>query len=631
MYLTNFHYLCTMKRIQETEYLRVVMELNSALARVAFLEGRQENSVPVEQYEAKVSECEALKKEKEAICGQYEEKFARKEAEHRKEVADLERRLKDAKDAQSALQSENMDFKKQMEFWRASHFTASSEKMVDEMNMLVGPMPETKEGMMAEIADIGDLAQMVNRINATHGDYHTKADVQARKEDSKPKGEGCKKTSNKRKPWSKTFRCDEIREILGLDASNLPTNAKIVVRTVNGKQREEITEIEILYCQPPQFYSKVHKVGNYNVPGVDGTRQSKRPKLLFLKVPVDASFARFYLEMKFGYNRSEGQVIEILRKFGCKVDDSTLNRWMHAIIEGIMERLLPAMKEEVRSSRFTHNDETRILVRSFDEEADKDKYKTEYIHGIYSPSANLFLMLYKQGSRAHDVQMEIFDGSAIEAYIADRCPLYTALQKEFENPPIRGACWIHFRRYLLIAFKQDGRLEPAVQLIARLFAAEKIISNMKDLTEIKRIRERGDMCKPIVDALFSFMQRIKEAGSSEYGTLALNAANYLLDDKEGFSAFLTCGLMEISNNAIERCFRHLALGRRNWLQCGSHKAAEHTAFMYSLVESCKMNKIDFGDYIEYILCELRDGNKDYRSLLPNHVVLSQKEVKKQVA
>lgn len=348
-------------------------------------------------------------------------------------------------------------------------------------------------------------------------------------------------------------------------------------------------------------------------------------------VPVDASFARFYLEMKFQYNRSEGQIIAYLRKFGCKVDDATLNRWMHIIMDELMKRLLPAMKEEIRSSRFTHNDETRILVRSFDKEAGKDKYNTEYIHGVYSPSANLFLMLYKEGSRAHDVQMEIFEGSDIEAYIADRCPLYTAIQGEFEHPPIRGACWIHFRRYLLIAFKQDERLEPAVQLLARLFAAEKIISNMKNLTETKRVSERTDMCKPIVDALFSFMQSIKDAGSSEYGTLALRAANYLLDDKEGFSAFLTCGLIEISNNAIERCFRHLALGRRNWLQCGSHEAAEHTAFMYSLVESCKMNKIDFGDYIEHVLREIMDGNSDYPSLLPNHITLPQKETVTKVA
>ena len=45
--------------------------------------------------------------------------------------------------------------------------------------------------------------------------------------------------------------------------------------------------------------------------------------------------------------------------------------------------------------------------------------------------------------------------------------------------------------------------------------------------------------------------------------------------------------------AIERCFRHIANGRRNWQQAGSHEAADNLAFMYSLYESCKMNKIGF--------------------------------------
>lgn len=619
-----------MKKSQATELQRVTLELSSALARVAFLEERQENSVPVELYEAKVAECEALKREKDALSVQCEERIAQKDAEHKQEVAELNQKLKASNEAQAALISENMDFKKQMEFWRASRFTASSETMVEEMDRLVGKLPENKAAL------ITDTLAMINRINATHGNFHRKSPDMAKDTAASEGAEGNKsdeqpKEKKTRNGWHKTIKCKDIREIFDIDLGVLPLGTKIATRKVYGKQREEVHEVEIIYFQPAKFFSDIYKVGECNVPGVDGTRQSKRPKKLFLRVPVDASFARFYLEMKFQYNRSEGQIIGYMHKLGCKVDDSTLNRWMHAIIGELMKRLLPAMEEEIRSSRFTHNDETRILVRSFDEEADKNKYNTEYIHGIYSPSANLFLMLYKQGSRAHDVQMEIFEGSDIEAFIADRCPLYTALQKEFEKPPIRGACWIHFRRYLLIAYKQDERLEPAVQLLARLFAAEKIISNMKDLTEIKRVRERDDMCKPIVDAIFSFMQSIRDAGNSEYGTLVLNAANYLLDDEEGFRAFLTCGLMEISNNAIERCFRHLALGRRNWLQCGSHEAAEHTAFMYSLVESCKMNKIDFGDYIEHVLREIMDGNENYRSLLPNHIIMPQKETEKKVA
>lgn len=95
--------------------------------------------------------------------------------------------------------------------------------------------------------------------------------------------------------------------------------------------------------------------------------------------------------------------------------------------------------------------------------------------------------------------------------------------------------------------------------------------------------------------------------------------NYVLNDEDTFKAFLRHRLIEIDNNAIERCFRHIAMGRRTWLFTGSHRAAENLTFMYSLEESCKMNGLDFGTYIEYVLERMVGGEKDTRSLLPNHV------------
>ena len=85
-----------------------------------------------------------------------------------------------------------------------------------------------------------------------------------------------------------------------------------------------------------------------------------------------------------------------------------------------------------------------------------------------------------------------------------------------------------------------------------------------------------------------------------------------------FLLFLQDGRIELSNNAIERCFRHIAMGRRNWLHTGSHFAAENIAFIYSLVESCKLNKIEFGEYIEDILTRFMNGEDADESFLPNH-------------
>ena len=49
---------------------------------------------------------------------------------------------------------------------------------------------------------------------------------------------------------------------------------------------------------------------------------------------------------------------------------------------------------------------------------------------------------------------------------------------------------------------------------------------------------------------------------------------------------------------------------------GSHDAAQNIAFMYSLYESCKLNDLNFFDYINDVLTRLMKGETDYNSLIP---------------
>lgn len=79
------------------------------------------------------------------------------------------------------------------------------------------------------------------------------------------------------------------------------------------------------------------------------------------------------------------------------------------------------------------------------------------------------------------------------------------------------------------------------------------------------------------------------------------------------------------NHAIECMFRHIAIGRRNWLHTGSHFSAENIAFMYSLLESSKLNNVNFGEYVEDILTRLMKGEKADTSFLSNNYVPRPKE------
>lgn len=73
------------------------------------------------------------------------------------------------------------------------------------------------------------------------------------------------------------------------------------------------------------------------------------------------------------------------------------------------------------------------------------------------------------------------------------------------------------------------------------------------------------------------------------------------------------------------------MGRRDWLHIGSHFAAENIAFMYSLLESCKLNDVNFGEYVEDILICLMKGEEVDTFFLPNNYVPRLKEETNEVA
>ena len=166
------------------------------------------------------------------------------------------------------------------------------------------------------------------------------------------------------------------------------------------------------------------------------------------------------------------------------------------------------------------------------------------------------------------------------------------------------------------AFITDHRVRSILKLMNYLFYIERVAAE-KGKSGKSRLAFRLKYSRPVVQSIMKTMKRMREEKDvRKYGKMVMRAVNYVLDDQEAFQVFLTNGDVEIHNIAIERCFRHIAMGRRNWGKAGSHGAAENLAFMYSLYESCKMNNLNFGRYIEDILTRMKEGDKDYRAMLP---------------
>lgn len=434
------------------------------------------------------------------------------------------------------------------------------------------------------------------------------------------------KTPKKRNVYTATV----LKEV-GIDTSNLP--ADVNYKLIRRKSKEDGFDtwyVRLFTYEGPKVTCTEYKIGRFNVPGSD-PMCSKHPESIIKGNPVMPSFARFYLESKFGLHLSENRIHEMLEGMNTRIPQSSLNEWMHEIMKHLRMQLEGMMLEEIKKSFFTQNDETRILVRSRKEKDAPFKYNIEYIHAELSQEVRLLVMKYKEGSRDHSIQEEnFFKNSNIKYFLCDRAKMYETIEKNLVEFCVeRCSCWFHGRHYLVDAYITDERLKPILLLANALFYIEQESVRRKHTPE-QRLKFRLKYSRKIVEKIMKKLEAIRLAGN-EYGALVHRAVNYILDDKEAFQKFLLDGHIELHNNAIERMFRHIAIGRRNWLHTGSHFAAENIAFMYSLLESCKLNNVNFGEYIEDILTRLMKGEKADVSFLPNKYVPRPKEELKTAA
>lgn len=89
------------------------------------------------------------------------------------------------------------------------------------------------------------------------------------------------------------------------------------------------------------------------------------------------------------------------------------------------------------------------------------------------------------------------------------------------------------------------------------------------------------------------------------------AIKYTYDIYHRLSRYHLDGRYRIDNNMAENSIRPLALGRKNYLFCGNHDAAEDAVVIYSLLGCCKAAEVNFHDWMVSVLRCIHDYDNDY--------------------
>jgi hypothetical protein len=101
---------------------------------------------------------------------------------------------------------------------------------------------------------------------------------------------------------------------------------------------------------------------------------------------------------------------------------------------------------------------------------------------------------------------------------------------------------------------------------------------------------RQERSKPVIEALKPWFEA-SLAKVPKGGKLA-DALRHGLTQWDGLCLLLEDGRIEIDSNTVERSIRGLALTRKNALFAGHDRGAANWAMIASLLETCKLNRVD---------------------------------------
>ena len=180
------------------------------------------------------------------------------------------------------------------------------------------------------------------------------------------------------------------------------------------------------------------------------------------------------------------------------------------------------------------------------------------------------------------------------------------------GPVLEAACWAHARRkfFVLAEIGLNARSKlavvaplavEAVKRIDAIFDQERLINGAaaKD-----RLALRRATIAPLVADLETWMRG--ERGKLSRPAEVARAMDYMFKRWPAFTRFLQDGRICISNNAAERALRGIALGRKSWLFCGSDRAGQRAAVIYSLIGTAKLNGVDPQAWLADALARIND-------------------------
>jgi len=187
-----------------------------------------------------------------------------------------------------------------------------------------------------------------------------------------------------------------------------------------------------------------------------------------------------------------------------------------------------------------------------------------------------------------------------------------------------GMCLAHARRMFvrsILSFPAESM--EAINLFKDIYAVEKI-ARIDRLDPDGRLALRKTITVPLLDKLWETVQMYNPPPRSSLG----KAIKYLIKHWQKLTAFTQDGRLPVDNNAVEREFKEVKLGVKNFLFAQSEMGCEALAGFYTLIATLKLHQKPLMDYLTDVMIKLESGwpNSRLDELLPWNWQAASREV-----
>ena len=319
---------------------------------------------------------------------------------------------------------------------------------------------------------------------------------------------------------------------------------------------------------------------------------------------------------KYLYHLPFHRLILMLKSAGISIPASTVNNWFAGSCD-LLRALYFRLKEIVLSSGYIQIDESTVPV------IDNKKHRAvkAYLWMVRSVMDKQVFFHYDKGSRAGKVVVELLKGYQ-GAVQTDGYGAYSIYEQK--KGVLLLGCWAHARRKFTEALKEDkAGAGYALQQIGKIYKVEAMASDLQ-MDYKQRAELRKKLAYPILCAFEKWIVKYYPKVLSK-GRMG-KALSYTYSLFQRLTRYHLDGRYQIDNNLAENAIRPLAIGRKNFMFCGNHDAAENAAIMYSLLGCCKESGVNPREWLIDVFTQIPRYNKDYSldlaDLLPHNWIKS---------